>query len=59
VVGRTDRQAGEVVDLPITPKDIQATAFHLLGIPAETQMPDRLGRPLPIAGEGRVRRELL
>ncbi|MFM7842731.1 MAG: DUF1501 domain-containing protein [Planctomycetota bacterium] len=59
VVGRTDRQAGEVMDLPITPKDIQATAFHWLGIPAETQMPDRLGRPLPIAGEGRVRRELL
>ncbi|MFM9066954.1 MAG: DUF1501 domain-containing protein, partial [Planctomycetota bacterium] len=59
VGGRTDGQAGEVMDLPITPKDIQATAFHWLGIPAETQMPDRLGRPLPIAGEGRVRRELL
>lgn len=59
VVGETDRIAGEVVETPISPKDIQATAFHLLGIPAETVMHDRQGRPLPIAGSGQVRRELL
>src|SRR5436305_97959 len=32
VVGRTDKSAGDVVENPISPKDILATAFHLLGI---------------------------
>lgn len=59
VVGATDRQGGEVADLPISPKDIQATAFHLLGIPPETTMLDRVGRPHPLAGDGKVRTELL
>jgi arylsulfatase A-like enzyme len=59
VVGRTDRNGGDVADCPISPKDIQATAFHLLGIPAETLMLDRQKRPHPIAGDGSVRPELL
>ena len=59
VVGKTDRQGGDVIDVPISPKDIQATAFHLLGIPADTQMYDRQHRPHSIAGQGAVRKELL
>ncbi len=59
VVGRTDRIAGAVLDTPISPKDILATIYHLLGIDPETLIRDRLGRPLPVAGEGRVRHELL
>jgi len=59
VIGATDRHGGEVIDCPVTPKDIQATAFHLLGIPADTIMHDRLGRPHPLAAAGRVRPELL
>ncbi len=59
VVGSTDKHAGEVKDTPISPKDILATAFHLLGIDPETTVTDALGRPMPIAGEGRVRAELL
>jgi hypothetical protein len=59
VVGQTDRIAGEVVETPISPKDIQATAFHLLGIPPDTLMYDRQRRPHPIAGAGQVRPELL
>lgn len=59
VVGKTDRQGGDVIDVPISPKDVQATAFHLLGIPAETQMFDRQHRPHAIAGQGTVRKELL
>jgi hypothetical protein len=58
IVGRTDRIAGDVVETPVSPKDIQATIYHLLGIDPETQMKDQLGRPLPIAGDGRVRTEL-
>jgi hypothetical protein len=59
VVGRTDRQGGEVAELPISPKDIQATALHLLGIPDGTLMYDRQNRPHAVAGDGHVRRELL
>jgi hypothetical protein len=59
VVGRTTRDGGDVLETPVSPKDILATAFHLLGIDPQTTVPDRLGRPHAIAGQGRVRRELL
>ena len=59
IVGATDRHAGEVKDTPVSPKDILATTFHLLGIDAHTTVPDTQGRPTPIAGDGRVRQELL
>jgi hypothetical protein len=59
IVGRTDRIAGDVVETAMSPKDILATTYHLLGIDPETTITDRLGRPLPVAGEGRVRAELL
>ena len=59
VVGKTDRIAGDVVDTPISPKDILATVYHLLGIDPHTEIPDRLGRRVPIAGSGVVRTELL
>jgi hypothetical protein len=59
VVGRTDRTAGEVVDTPVSPKDILATMYHLLGINPHAMIHDRLGRPLPVAGEGRVVTEML
>jgi Protein of unknown function (DUF1501) len=59
VVGATDRLGGEVRDTPISPKDLLATAFHLLGIDPHTTVPDLQGRPMPIAGDGRLRSELL
>jgi uncharacterized protein (DUF1501 family) len=59
VVGRTDRIAGAVQDTPVSPKDILATMYHLLGIDPQTLIRDRLGRPIAIAGEGKVRQELL
>jgi len=59
VVGRTDKHAGDVEDTPVSPKDILATAFHLLGIDPETTFPDPEGRPLPLTGTGHVRPELL
>jgi uncharacterized protein (DUF1501 family) len=58
VVGQSDRLGAEVAQTPISPKDILATIFHLLGIDPHTTVPDRLGRPLAIAGSGVVRAEL-
>jgi uncharacterized protein (DUF1501 family) len=59
VVGRTDRIAAEVVETPISPKDILATLYHLLGFDLHTLIADRQGRPVPMAGDGRVRHEML
>lgn len=59
VVGQTDAIAGDVVETPISPKDMQATTYHLLGYEESTTIPDHQGRPHPIAGDGRVRPELL
>lgn len=59
VVGRSDRIGGTVAETPVSPKDIHATTYHLLGIDPQTLMYDQQRRPHPIAGEGRVRPELL
>jgi uncharacterized protein (DUF1501 family) len=56
VFGSSDAHAAYPRDNPITPADLAATTLHLLGVPPETQLPDRLGRPLnayhgkPVAG---------
>ena len=59
LVGRTDAHAGDVEETPMSPKDILATAFYLLGIDPHTTVPDPEGRPLPITGTGNLRTELL
>src|SRR5262249_7686038 len=59
VVGGTDNSGGDVRDTPVSPKDILATAFHLLGIDPRTTITDPLGRPVPVAGSGELRPELL
>ncbi|HLW65736.1 MAG TPA: DUF1501 domain-containing protein [Gemmataceae bacterium] len=48
IVGKSDKIAGTVADRPISPKDILATAYHLLGINVETTLRDRTGRPMPL-----------
>lgn len=48
IVGASDKQAGDVADRPISPKDLLATMYHLLGIDPHTLLLDRQGRPLPL-----------
>ena len=59
VVGKSDKIAGEPVDRPVSPKDLLATAYHLLGIDPGLILNDRLGRPVLAAGGGSVVPELL
>jgi hypothetical protein len=59
VVGSSDRDGAYVKSCPISPKDILATAYHLLGIDHEQTIPDHTGRPVSLVPEGKVRRELL
>lgn|GEM_PF-1222628 len=58
VVGESDKIGGDVKSDPRSPKDILASAFHLLGIDPNTTILDPLGRPVPVAGEGAVRHKL-
>jgi len=41
VVGKSDKIAGSVAERPVSPKDILATIYHLLGIDSETMVSDR------------------
>lgn len=59
VVGRTDKHGGTVTELPVSPKDVLATTYHLLGIDPETLITDRVGRPLPLVQQGAVIPEVL
>jgi hypothetical protein len=59
VVGKSDRHAGAVADRPVSPKDILATLYHLMGIDPATTLVDRGGRPMPLVGGGTVVREML
>jgi hypothetical protein len=59
VVGRTDKIGGTVTERPVSPKDILATVYHLLGIDPQTMLTDRTGRPLPLVAEGEVVGEML
>ena len=54
VVGRSDKIAGDVAERPVSPKDLLATAYHLLGIDPAATLTDRTGRPVPLAADGSV-----
>ena len=58
IVGASDKQGGDVLDRPISPKDLLATMYHLLGIDHRMIVRDRLNRPLPLV-EGDVIHEAL
>jgi len=46
VFGASDRWAAYPARDPVTPADIAATVYHLLGIDPAVELPDSLGRPL-------------
>jgi hypothetical protein len=53
-VGKSDKVAGDVAERPVSPKDVLATAYHLLGIDPATTLTDRTGKPVPLVAEGSV-----
>ncbi len=59
VVGKTDKHAGSVVERPVSPKDILATLYHLMGVDPHIQLIDRTGRPMPLVADGEVVKEML
>ena len=60
VIGSTDAEAGEVVSRPVSPKDVLATMYHLLGIDPHSTIPDRTGRAITLVPESAsIVREML
>jgi uncharacterized protein (DUF1501 family) len=53
VYGTSDAQAAYVRDRPVSPADVCATIYECLGIDPEMTVPDRSGRPIPVAHGGR------
>lgn len=57
VIGKSDAQAGEPVDRPVTIEDLGATVYHALGINVQKEYRAN-GRPVRINKDGTVIREL-
>lgn len=55
--GASDRVGGEPRDGLVTPPDLLATMYHLLGIRPDAEYHDNLGRPIAVT-RGRVIREI-
>jgi hypothetical protein len=53
VYGASDAQAAFVKDKPVSTGDVCATIYRCLGIDPEMTLPDRSGRPVPVAQGGR------
>jgi uncharacterized protein (DUF1501 family) len=52
IYGATDAIGGYPTANPVSPADIVATIYNQLGIDAHTMVPDRSGRPMPVAHGG-------
>lgn len=59
VVGASDATAAYVKDRPVSTTELCATIYELLGIDPETRVPDRVGRPVPVALGAEPVRELM
>ncbi len=57
VIGASDATAAYPTDNPISPGDLAATIYHLIGLAPDTEIRDQLDRPVPLA-RGRVVTEL-
>jgi hypothetical protein len=59
IIGATDKQAAYPTSDPISIADLLRTIHTLLGIDADKEYPDPLGRPVPLVNGGRVIPDLL
>jgi hypothetical protein len=59
VYGASDRIGGRPSSNPVGPADVIATIYHCLGIPADLELRDRLGRPFQLVPWGSPIRDVL
>src|SRR5262249_46178241 len=53
VIGESTAKAEQPRTTPITPQDLMATIFHVLGIPQDMQYKDPSGRPVSMIDGGK------
>lgn len=59
IYGASDDQAAYVKDKPVSPADICATIYSILGIDPDMQVPDTAGQPIRISLDGQVIEEII
>ncbi len=59
VVGESSAKAEVPKTAPITPQDLMATVFHVLGLPRDLHYKDQSGRPVPMIDNGKPIAELM
>jgi hypothetical protein len=59
VVGQSSAKAEVPKTTPITPQDLVATVFHVLGLPPDLHYQDPTGRPVPMIEGGKPIAELV
>ncbi len=59
VVGQSSEKAEVPKTTPITPLDLMATVFHVLGVPQDLHYKDPTGRPTPMNDGGKMIAELV
>ena len=59
VVGRSAPKLDVPAENPVTPQDLMATVFHVLGIDQKTYFHNLQGRPTPMLTDGEVIRQLI
>jgi hypothetical protein len=59
VVGESTAKAEVPKTTPITPQDLNATVFHVLGLPLDLHFRDQAGRPVPMIDGGKPIAELV
>lgn len=56
--GQSDSRGAEVLSQPVSPADVLSTMWHSLGVAPNSELRDRLNRPIQLS-DGRVLTELL
>jgi hypothetical protein len=59
VVGESTAKAEVPKSTPISPQDLMATVFHVLGLPQDLHIKDQSGRPIPMIESGKPIAELI
>ena len=59
VIGATNDKGSEVIDRPVTPKDLYQTIFTTLGIDPDFENDSLIGRPIKLVDEGSPISELI
>lgn len=59
VFGASDRTGSVPAEAPVSPGDVMATMYRLLGVEPTTQIHDSLGRPHEVVPRGRILHDIL